>query len=259
MFKQRASIYNQNKMICNNGFLQNILINKSEKYYHTTEFNNMMIDNKPVINVLPNDCLEIAQLFITNGYNPTVLNMADVSFPGGGIEMGGYAQEESLFCRSNYFKTLNLQTGLYPINGAECIYSKNVFVFRDTNLNFLDKPFYVSFIACAAIKEPELLSKNFTQNDYDMTFKKIELIFQTAFLKGHNCLILSAFGCGAYKNPKHQIAEIFNKLIGIYGHLFKFIIFAILPKNDMVNKYICKQNDDCNYLFFSNNISNKQI
>lgn len=254
MFQRRAIIYNQNKMICNNGYLQNIPINKSEKYYHTSKFNNVIIDNKPVINVLPNDCLEVAQRFIICGYNPVVLNMADVSFPGGGIEMGGYAQEESLFCRSNYFKTLNLQTGLYPITSAECIYSKDVFVFRDTNLNFLSSPFYVSFIACAAIKEPKLSNNCFTQNDYDMTFKKIELIFQIAFLKGHNCLILSAFGCGAYKNPKHQIVEIFNKCIDIYGHLFKFVIFAILPKDNMINKYICKQDNNCNYSFFSNNI-----
>ena len=254
MFKQRAIIYNQNKMICNNGYLKNIYVNRSEKYNYIENFNNVITNNKPVINILSNDCLEIAHQFIMNGYNPIVLNMADINFPGGGIEMGGYAQEESLFCRSNYFKTLNLQTGLYPITGPECIYSKDVFVFRDTELNFLNNPFYVSFIACAAIKEPELSSGSFTESDYGLTFKKIELIFQTAFLRGHNCVVLSAFGCGAYKNPKHQIVEIFNKCINIYGYLFKFIVFAILPKNDMNGKYICKQDDNCNYLFFKNGI-----
>lgn len=241
-------------MLCNNGYLQNILISKSEKYYYFTNFDNVITNNKPVINVLSNDCLDVAQQFIINGFNPVVLNMADVSFPGGGIEMGGYAQEESLFCKSNYFKTLNLQTGFYPINGEECIYSKNVLIFRDSNLNFLNKPYFVSFIACAGIKEPELIDGSFTSNDYELTLKKIELIFQISFLKGHDTLILSAFGCGAYKNPKHQIAEIFNKCISIYGHLFKFIVFAVLPKTDMIGKYICKQDDNCNYSFFKNNI-----
>ena len=43
MFKQRASIYNQNKMLCTNGYLQNIPVNKSEKYYHNSKFNNVII------------------------------------------------------------------------------------------------------------------------------------------------------------------------------------------------------------------------
>lgn len=255
MFQQRESTYTQNKIICTTGRFKNIKVNQSEKYYYFENFNNIITNNKPVISVLPNDCLAVAHLFIKNGYNPCVLNMADVNFPGGGIEMGGYAQEESLFCRSNYFKTLNLQTGFYPIIGPECIYSKDVFVFRDTQLNFLRDPFYVSMIACAAVKDPVLLSGNFTDDDYDITFKKVESIFQTGFLKGHDCLILSAFGCGAYKNPKHQIVEIFNKCIIIYGHLFKFIVFAIITKEGMIGKYICKQNNDCNYSFFKQYIT----
>ncbi len=255
MFQHRKYIYNQNKTLCNNGNLKNIVINQSEKCYYLSNFNVKLNNNKATISVLPIDSLKLAEYLINDGFNPVVLNLADISFPGGAVEIGGYAQEESLFCRSNYFKTLNIQTNLYPINGLECIYSKDVFVFRGTNLNFLNNPFYVSFIACAALKEPSLHGKCFHEEDYGKTFKKIEVIFQTAYLKGHNCVILSAFGCGAYKNPKDQMVEIFNKCIKIYSHLFEFIFFAILPKEAMNDRYINKQNDECNYLFFKNGIT----
>jgi len=254
MFQYRKKIYNQNKTLCNDGDLKNIFVYKSEKCYYLTNFNVNLNLNRAIINVLPIDCLELAEDLIRDGHNPVVLNLADISFPGGGIEMGGYAQEESLFCRSNYFKTLNLQSKLYPIDGSECIYSKDVFVFRDVNLDFLKNPFYVSFIACAALKEPSLDNKCFYKEDYDKTFKKVEVIFQTAYLKCHDSVILSAFGCGAYKNPKDQMVQIFNKCMEIYSHLFKYIIFAILPKEKMNGRYITRQNDECNYLFFKNGI-----
>lgn len=255
MFQHIINVYDHTKILCTTGRFKNIVINKSEKYYYDKNFYNRVIGNKPVIKVIPYDCLEIAECFVNNGYNPVVLNLADQVFAGGQIQWGGYAQEESLFCRSNYFKTLNLQTGLYPIKGPECIYSKNVYVIRNTDLSLLQKPFTVSFIACAAVKEPTLEKGSLNENDYELNLKKIETIFQTASLKGHDTIVLSAFGCGAYKNPQKQIVEIFNKLIEKYGHLFKFITFAIIPKKEMDGKYILKHNHECNYQFFLNNIN----
>lgn len=254
MFQHRKNVYDHTKMICTTGQYKNVPVNKSEKYYYNPIFNNVITDNKPVIRVLPNDCLEVAECFVNNGYNPVVLNLADVNFPSGQIQWGGYAQEESLFCRSNYFKTLNLQTGLYPISEPECIYSNNVLVIRDVDLSLLPKPFNVSFIACSAVKEPVLDRGSLTENDYELNLKKIETIFQVASIKQHDCLVLSAFGCGAYKNPQKQIIEIFNNCIEKYGHLFKFITFAIIPKKEMDGKYILKHNHECNYQAFLNGI-----
>jgi uncharacterized protein (TIGR02452 family) len=259
MFQDRKRAYEYTQMICNAGNLKHIPVNKSEKYYYNTNFDAKVTDNKPVVKVMPDDCLEIAYCFVSYGYNPVVLNMSDISWPGGQINMGGYAQEESLFCRSNYFKTLNLQTGFYPISGPECIYSKDVFVFRDTDLTMLHKPFYVSFIACAAVKEPVLEKGELTEQDYEMNLKKVKTIFQTAYVKGHDVLVLSAFGCGAYKNPQKQMIEIFNKCIEEYGDLFKFIVFAVIPKKEMDGRYILRHNHECNYQAFLNGINKSEV
>lgn len=247
MFQQRKNAYEHTKTVCTMGQYKNIPINKSEKYCYDPNFIIIKTDYKPVLRVLPNDCLEIAECFVNHGYNPVVLNMCDFAWPGAQIEMGGYAQEESLFCRSNYFKTLNLQTGLYPINGPECIYSKDVLVIKDVDLSKLYKPFYVSFIACAPIKQYQ--SNILSDDEYDMTFMKLSNVFQSASIKSHDCLVLSSFGCNQYKNPQKQIIEIFNKLIETYGHLFKFITFAISPKNDANGKY------ECNYQYFLKGIN----
>ena len=258
MYNYIRKIYNENKMLFTHGYLKMVPSYMSEKYSYEPNFIEYLIEDIPIIEIFPCDCLDAAKYLKMKGYNPVVLNMTDVNLPGGGIEIGGYDQEESLFCRSNYFKTLNLETGLYPINKAECIYSPNVFICRNSNLNIHIDPFYISFIASAAIKEPKLIDNKFTKGDYDLTFKKIEVIFQVANFKKHDSLVLSSFGCGAYKNPKEEITEIFNNCIKKYGHLFKFIIFAIIPKKDIENRYTLKNdNDDCNFIFFKNQINKK--
>jgi len=253
MFQQYKNAYEHTKTVCTIGQYKNVPVNESIKCYYNPNLTNTITDNKPIIRVVPNDCLEVAECFVSYGYNPVVLNIADGSWPGAQIEMEGYGYEESLFCRSNYFKTLNLQNGLYPINGLECIYSKNVLVIKDIDLTPLAKPFNVSFIACAPIKHYK--SDILDETEYEFTFMKLSTVFQTAFNKGHDVLVLSAFGCGAYKNPQKQIVEIFNKLIEQYGHLFKFITFAIIPKKEMDGKYILKHNHECNYQAFCSGIN----
>jgi uncharacterized protein (TIGR02452 family) len=100
------------------------------------EFNHNLIDSKNAIhnctiNVIPNDTLDTANSLKQQNFNPLVLNMADPNFAGGCWNVGAGAQEESIFYRSNYFKTLNNQTIKYPINDDVAVYSKNVTIFRD--------------------------------------------------------------------------------------------------------------------------------
>ena len=245
--------YDENRNLCSKGYLKNIPSFQSTKYCFNPYFKIIKKFEQTNIKVYPLDSLKVAQYFINYGFDPLILNMADVNFPGGGIEMGGYAQEESLFCRSNYFKTLNIETGFYPINDASVIYSPNVFVFRDTDLSFLDKPFFVSMVASAAVKEPHLENNKLSKIDLELTKQKIETIFQTAILNNHNSLILSAYGCGAYKNPHSCILKAFEDTIKKYNGVFKLIAFAILPKSKMNGRYILKGfNDNDNYSIFKN-------
>jgi uncharacterized protein (TIGR02452 family) len=58
------------------------------------------------------DCLTACKDLLDAGCNPVVLNLADILVPGGCVESGSGAQEESIFRRSNYCKTLIEE--LYP-------------------------------------------------------------------------------------------------------------------------------------------------
>lgn len=52
------------------------------------------------------DCLHAGAALKKSGYNPAVLNMASSSNPGGGVINGAGAQEETLFRRTNLFRSL---------------------------------------------------------------------------------------------------------------------------------------------------------
>lgn len=66
--------------------------------------------NKPSVGmkvtVQNEDCLTASKKLLDAGMNPVVLNLADILVPGGCVESGSGAQEESIFRRSNYCKTL---------------------------------------------------------------------------------------------------------------------------------------------------------
>lgn len=57
-------------------------------------------------------------------------------------------------------------------------------------------------------------------------------IFNIALDNKHDCIILSAFGCGAYGNPATYIARLFKEVIQQEFHnKFKMIVFAIYDQN----------------------------
>jgi hypothetical protein len=63
-----------------------------------------------------------------------------------------------------------------------------------------------------------------------------------AYLYGHDAVVLSAFGCGAYKNPSYAVAKIMKEVINEYDGLFEVIYIAILA-NFNCNGYIVKRFD----------------
>ena len=66
--------------------------------------------NKPSVgmktSVQDKDCLTASKELLDAGLNPVVQNLADILVPGGCIESGSGAQEESIFRRSNITRTL---------------------------------------------------------------------------------------------------------------------------------------------------------
>ena len=58
--------------------------------------------------------------------------------------------------------------------------------------------------------------------------EKARMIFKTGYMYGHDILVLSAHGCGAWGGPTHDIAAIYHELVEEYHGCFSAIVFAIL-------------------------------
>ena len=70
----------------------------------------------------------------------------------------------------------------------------------------------------------------FIYNYYDNLRKKIRAQLQTLKDAGIRHVVLSAFGCGAFRNPPHVVAECYRRVIESYKSHFDVIAFAIIGK-----------------------------
>lgn len=206
------------------------------------------------------DCLEYAhQMTVKDGLNPVVLNMANATIPGGAYLRGAGAQEENLFRRSNYY--IELDPGLngvnkqYPIGGVfaglnkeqmpyerDAVYTSGVTVFRGTEAEgypYLPEPYKVSMIATAAyrwdrkVERWEGLDRDNTARAAVVRLKsKLDVILAAAVQNGHDSVVLSALGCGAFGNPPEQVAQIFHASLSNFNGVFKKVVFAIIDDHN---------------------------
>ncbi|CAF3475146.1 unnamed protein product [Rotaria socialis] len=230
----------------------------SNNYQYDTSRQQRSYDQRTKIFVVNGDCLDIVSCFREKYQNcsPVVLNMASATCPGGGWRHGCGAQEENLHRRTNLFQCLEdsyqqlvgKRNWNYPIPEFGGIYSPNVSVFRGSEARgypfFPNGPEYISFIACAAYAYPsttinkdgemELYGSDVIHN----TMKKMETILKIALDNEHDTVILSAFGCGAFRNPPRHIAKLFHKLISEkYSQSFKYLIFAIIDDHNSMKSH----------------------
>jgi len=189
------------------------------------------------VEVTPEDSLVAGYRLFQAGLNPCILNFADDLDAGGVVDSGNSAQEESLWRRTNLCAT-QLQE-FYPLAMApaapqEGIYSPQVTIFKDTEANNcadLGEPWQAAFIAVPGLKHPRVnLQQMVGLEDMMAMREKIELIFQAAKAAGHESLVLGPLGCGVWRAPPKQMADIFRSLCARYNGVFKHITFACLTK-----------------------------
>ncbi|CAF5216900.1 unnamed protein product, partial [Rotaria magnacalcarata] len=188
--------------------------------------------------------------------------MASATSPGGGYRKGDGAQEENLFRRSDYFRSLDIDldsiqdeiperfycsndgqmrslvdlTTMYPIDEYGAIYTSGLTFFRnseDRGYEYMQKPLEgVHALAVAAYRNPKL-DGNLLSPKYAVGMrKKLENLLSIAHYHQHDCLILSALGCGAFRNPPDHIAKLFRSVIEQYAGFFQTIIFAIIDDHN---------------------------
>lgn len=170
-----------------------------------------------------------------------VLNFANPHQPGGGVRRGAMAQEECL-CRSSDLYNVLAQPYFgkhyYEYHYRDCdfmfsdrlIYSPDVTVFKsdDTYPQLLEEPFFVDVITCAA---PYINGSIIKTNEelLDIYRSRIRNILEVAMAKDVDCLVLGAFGCGAFGNDPDLMARAFADLLirEHYAECFEKVVFAI--------------------------------
>jgi uncharacterized protein (TIGR02452 family) len=181
------------------------------------------------IEVRNQDAIEATLSVLNSSSNPpAVLNLCSPTRPGGGVKVGSRAQEEELFRRTAYHKTLLVD--MYPLQDDELVYSPSVPIVRTRDYEWLEHHPTASFIACAGLEWPRVREGQYfeLQDEKECTRRKIRLILHTAYLHGHTTLVLGALGAGCFRGPPRGIAELFRDEIYRYRFCFQTVIFAIL-------------------------------
>lgn len=193
-----------------------------------------------------------------------ILNMANAHIQGGGWLEGTTAQEEQLCYRTTLIETLKRTyypiPDVYPLPGDEeaekkhkekvfectnevgLVYSPRVAIFRDGTPDYKmyklseREPEVVSVFSVAALDLRGIIKDNaidtYINNEHREIMKdKIRLLFRVAARRKQRRLVLGALGCGVFKNPPKQIANMFLEVFQeqeFHGGWWREIKFAIL-------------------------------
>jgi uncharacterized protein (TIGR02452 family) len=220
--------------------------------------------DKVLTNTVNRDCIIVAKEMQDGGYNPAVLNLADAYAACGHYKQGWRAQEESL-CRATtlsrslyqYYKAtsgkadryaqevnVTLIKSAYPMDiNFGGVYSPGVTVFRNSadDYAFLEEPYKIGIISVAALSFKEKTGKDlqyqnpeggFTPEGLAIMKNKIRTIYRIALANGHDSLVAGAFGCGAFRLPGTDVANLFNEILNEteFKNKFRKVTFAILAK-----------------------------
>ena len=207
-----------------------------------------------------NDCIEAAKCLVTNGYKPAMLKFASAGHPGGGVETGARAQEETLCRRSTLARSIytfdwgyarkyhytHRKGNNYPLDNLNfsAIYSPDVTFFREgLDCTFMEEPFQCAIVTCAALnlngRHPLKLTDdgNMPSQAKAITANKIRTIFRLALRHHHDAMVLGAFGCGAFRNPPEEMAMIFKSVLNEdeFRDRFRLVSFPIIEDHNSNN------------------------
>lgn len=228
-----------------------------------------MLDSAPRKEVRNEECLVMAKRLKSSGYNPAVLNLADLAIACGFYEKGSNAQEESL-CRQTtlsqnlyqYFQpqqaaavSTRFRAAGYPMNERYGGIYSPVKVIRNgaaTGYALLDEPWEVGIISVAGLDFGKRQGRDlryatadhgYTDAGRALMRDKIRTVYRIALRHGHDALVLGAMGCGAFDNRPEAVAFLFRQVLTEeeFRKKFRFVGFAILegkgPKTGSKGKF----------------------
>lgn len=181
------------------------------------------------------------------------LNFANAFSPGGGVEDGSLAQEESLCRVSTLYPCLfNIKVlrayyydnrkNMNVIGDNKVVYSPNIYVIKEDALipYSIEKEDYykIDIFTCAA-PDYRNMFKAYTneEDEYKIHFERAKHILSAALANNIDILILGAFGCGAFKNHPHVVAKAYKDVLKNYLKYFEVVEFAIYTKEEDTSNY----------------------
>ena len=265
VFKETTAIIRDGYYIAPSGKRMDIHMQSmiaGERCYHKelNPVNSMpKVEGGTKILVEKGDCLIAAERLVAEGYNPALLNFASAGHPGGGVETGARAQEETICRRSTLTRSIysfdskyahkygytHREGNNYPISQSldfSMIYSPDVTVFREAGQEYklMEHPFNIAVITNAALNLGGSHAICLTPDGHmsvkakDITRNKIRAILRIGLIKGHDSLVLGAFGCGAFHNPPQEMAQLFKEVLAEaeFVDRYRLIVFAILSDHN---------------------------
>ncbi|KJE96626.1 hypothetical protein CAOG_006926 [Capsaspora owczarzaki ATCC 30864] len=156
----------------------------------------------------------------------------------------------------------------FPLPEFAGVYNPEVFVMRGTEQEgypFLAAPQTMAFIGVPAYARPDLVNARpskkqlkagaeapststpeprLTEKFAEKTRQKMRTILAVSCAAGHDSVVLSAMGCGAFGNPPNHIARLFEEVLNDrrfdFMHRFRVISFAIFDdKNSRLSHNPC--------------------
>ena len=176
-----------------------------------------------------------------------VMNFANAFQPGGGYENGLTAQEETLCRQSTLYASIASKPAkeMYDYNremnasfdSDYMLLSAFVDVFRDVNLNLLEKPYSTAVITIPA---PNLNDRAQGQDHKKIAAvmkKRIKQYLYCAARYGYRNITLGAWGCGVFGHDAKNVAGYFRELLvdDKMWQMFDSVLFAVYDKTE--NQY----------------------
>ncbi|WSY40099.1 TIGR02452 family protein [Embleya sp. NBC_00888] len=175
------------------------------------------------------------------------LNFASARNPGGGVERGAQAQEESLARSSGLYDALIRCPEFYeahrndrdPFYSDRVVHTPGVPVFRRDDGSWLPVPLRVAFLTSAAPNRGAI------ERDRPSAVGRIAGVLATrargvlavAAHQGESRLVLGAWGCGVFGNEPAEVAAAFAvHLRGGFAGVFEQVVFAIPDRDDSTRR-----------------------
>ena len=225
--------------------------------------------DKAKITVTPQRTFEAAHDLLIRypGCRTAVLNFASATNPGGGVTRGSSAQEEALCRCSTLYPCLNtpeLDKGYYQFHRIQqdvrytdtCIYVPDVKIIKtdtDAPKRLTENKWQtVDVICCAA---PNLRERPYNKMNpgqgrairvsnnelLDLHRQRARKILSVAAANNVDCLVLGAFGCGAFKNDPNIVAQAYRHILPEFDGYFREIRFAATARHTTAPILTCSE------------------